>query len=137
MDDLLAQYRALFTEIGERHAGVQILLHGYDAPIPGQDDSPGSPPASTTSTTSIAATVSAPTTGTTPRTRPAKASRRSPSASMTISAHCPRRRGGSALDRAALCKRPEELDQAELYAPIWPAVNAHLGRFGIDVYSRR
>ena len=35
-------------------------------------------------------------------------------------------------ERAGLCKCPEELDQAELYAPIWPDVNAHLGRFGIN-----
>jgi len=40
-------------------------------------------------------------------------------------------------ERAGLCKRPEELDQAELYAPIWPAVNAHLGRFGIDAHSHQ
>ncbi len=40
-------------------------------------------------------------------------------------------------ERAGLCKRPEELDQAELYAPIWPAVNAHLGRFGIDAQSHQ
>ena len=39
--------------------------------------------------------------------------------------------------RAALCKRPEELDQAALYAPIWPAVNAHLGRFGINAHSHQ
>ncbi len=39
--------------------------------------------------------------------------------------------------RAALCKRPEELDQTALYAPIWPDVNAHLGRFGIAVQSHR
>ncbi|WP_332460563.1 hypothetical protein [Thiocapsa bogorovii] len=40
-------------------------------------------------------------------------------------------------ERAGLCKRPEELDQAALYAPIWPAVNAHLGRFGIDAHSHQ
>ncbi len=40
-------------------------------------------------------------------------------------------------ERAGLCKRPEELDQSELYAPIWPAVNAHLGRFGIDAHSHQ
>ncbi|NEX15879.1 MAG: DNA methylase [Halochromatium sp.] len=40
-------------------------------------------------------------------------------------------------ERAALCKRPEELDQAALYAPIWPAVNAHLGRFGIQAQSHQ
>jgi putative DNA methylase len=37
--------------------------------------------------------------------------------------------------RAGLCKRPEELDQTTLYAPIWPAVNAHLGHLGIDAHS--
>ena len=40
-------------------------------------------------------------------------------------------------ERAGLCKRPEELDQTELYAPIWPAVNAHLGRYGIDAHSHQ
>ena len=40
-------------------------------------------------------------------------------------------------ERAGLCKRPEELDQTELYAPIWPAVNTHLGRFGIDAQSHQ
>ena len=30
-------------------------------------------------------------------------------------------------ERAGICKRPEEMDQDALYAPIWPAVNAHLG----------
>jgi len=40
-------------------------------------------------------------------------------------------------ERAGLCKRPEELDQTELYAPIWPAVNAHLGRFGIQAQSHQ
>jgi putative DNA methylase len=40
-------------------------------------------------------------------------------------------------ERAGLCKRPEELDQAALYAPIWPAVNAHLGRFGIEAHSHQ
>ncbi len=39
--------------------------------------------------------------------------------------------------RAALCKRPEELDQTALYAPIWPEVNAHLGRFGIAAQSHQ
>ncbi len=38
-------------------------------------------------------------------------------------------------ERAGLCKRPEELDQEALYAPIWPAVNAHLGHLGIEAYS--
>ncbi|WP_242518610.1 DUF1156 domain-containing protein [Halochromatium roseum] len=40
-------------------------------------------------------------------------------------------------ERAALCKRPEELDQTALYAPIWPAVNAHLGRFGIQAQTHQ
>jgi putative DNA methylase len=40
-------------------------------------------------------------------------------------------------ERAGLCKRPEELDQSDLYAPIWTAVNAHLGRFGIAAYSHQ
>lgn len=39
--------------------------------------------------------------------------------------------------RAGRCKRPEELDQTALYAPIWPAVNAHLRRFGIDAQSHQ
>jgi putative DNA methylase len=38
-------------------------------------------------------------------------------------------------ERAGLCKRPEELDQKALYAPIWPAVNAHLGHLGIEAWS--
>ena len=38
-------------------------------------------------------------------------------------------------ERAGLCKRPEELDQEALYAPIWPAVNAHLGHLGIEAWS--
>jgi putative DNA methylase len=40
-------------------------------------------------------------------------------------------------ERAGLCKRPEELDQAALYAPIWPAVNAHLGYLGINAHSHQ
>jgi len=40
-------------------------------------------------------------------------------------------------ERAALCKRPEELDQTALYAPIWPDVNAHLARFGIAAQSHQ
>ena len=31
------------------------------------------------------------------------------------------------LERVSTAKRPEELDQKALFAPIWPAVNAHLG----------
>ncbi len=40
-------------------------------------------------------------------------------------------------ERAGLCKRPEELEQSALYAPIWLAVNAHLGRFGIEAHSHQ
>ena len=39
--------------------------------------------------------------------------------------------------RAALCKRPEELDQTALFSPIWPAVNAHLGHLGIKAHSHQ
>ncbi|HYN79508.1 MAG TPA: DUF1156 domain-containing protein, partial [Lamprocystis sp. (in: g-proteobacteria)] len=40
-------------------------------------------------------------------------------------------------ERAALCKRSEEMDQAALYAPIWPTVNAHLGHLGIEAHSHQ
>jgi putative DNA methylase len=40
-------------------------------------------------------------------------------------------------ERAWLCKRPEEMDQTALYAPIWPAVNAHLGHLGIEAHSHQ
>jgi hypothetical protein len=33
--------------------------------------------------------------------------------------------------KAALGKRPEEVDQDWLYAPVWPVVNQHYARFGI------
>jgi len=39
--------------------------------------------------------------------------------------------------RSGVCKRPEEVEQAWLYAAIWPAVNAHLGRFGIQAESHQ
>jgi putative DNA methylase len=39
--------------------------------------------------------------------------------------------------RAGLCKRPEEMDQTALYAPIWPAVNAHLAHLGVDAHSHQ
>ncbi len=38
-------------------------------------------------------------------------------------------------EKVALCKRPEEMDPALLYGPIWPAVNAHLAPFGIEADS--
>ncbi|GAB3375724.1 anti-phage-associated DUF1156 domain-containing protein [Azotobacter armeniacus] len=37
--------------------------------------------------------------------------------------------------KASLGKRPEELDQAWLYAPVWPAVNRHYAHLGINVKS--
>ncbi len=44
---------------------------------------------------------------------------------------------GSYEERAALCKRPEEMDQTTLYASIWPTVNAHLGHLGVAAYSHQ
>ncbi len=38
-------------------------------------------------------------------------------------------------EKAALCKRPEEVDQDWLYAPVWPAVNRHYAHLGIDAHS--
>jgi putative DNA methylase len=38
-------------------------------------------------------------------------------------------------EKASFCKRPEEVDQAWLYAPIWPAVNNHYAKLGIKVRS--
>jgi hypothetical protein len=35
---LVGQYRLLFNEVRARHPGVQILIHGYDAPIPREGD---------------------------------------------------------------------------------------------------
>ncbi len=37
-------------------------------------------------------------------------------------------------EKAALCKRPEELDQNWLYAPVWPAVNRHYAHLGIAAH---
>lgn len=37
--------------------------------------------------------------------------------------------------KAALCKRPEEVDQGWLYAPVWPKVNRHYAHLGIDAHS--
>ncbi len=39
--------------------------------------------------------------------------------------------------RAALCKRPEELDQTELFAPVWAAVNAHYQHLGMNAHSHQ
>lgn len=40
-------------------------------------------------------------------------------------------------ERSAFAKRAEEVDQSWLFAPIWPAVNAHLGQFGIQALSHQ
>ena len=39
--------------------------------------------------------------------------------------------------KAALCKRPEEVDQDWLYAPIWEAVNQHYKHLGINAHSHQ
>lgn len=39
--------------------------------------------------------------------------------------------------KAALCKRPEEVDQEWLYAPIWAAVNQHYAHLGINAHSHQ
>ncbi len=38
-------------------------------------------------------------------------------------------------EKAKHCKRPEEIDHDWLYAPIWPAVNDHYAKWGIDAHS--
>ncbi|WP_234744910.1 anti-phage-associated DUF1156 domain-containing protein [Burkholderia sp. WTPI3] len=38
-------------------------------------------------------------------------------------------------ERASLGKRPEELDQNWLYAPVWPDVNRHYAHLGVNVQS--
>ena len=38
-------------------------------------------------------------------------------------------------EKASFCKRPEEVDEAWLYAPIWPAVNDHYAQWGIKARS--
>ena len=40
-------------------------------------------------------------------------------------------------ERAGLCRRPEEMDQHTLYAPIWRSVNSHLGHWGVEAYSHQ
>lgn len=42
---------------------------------------------------------------------------------------------GSYEEKAALCKRPEEVDAEWLYEPVWPAVNRHYGHLGIHAHS--
>lgn len=39
--------------------------------------------------------------------------------------------------RAALCKRPEELDQTEFFASVWPTINAHYQHLGINAHSHQ
>lgn len=43
--------------------------------------------------------------------------------------------GLSYEEKVRVCRRPEELDPKMLYGSIWDDVNAHLGKFGIEVYS--
>lgn len=38
-------------------------------------------------------------------------------------------------EKAAVCKRPEEVDQEWLYAPVWSVVNKHYGHLGIKAHS--
>lgn len=39
--------------------------------------------------------------------------------------------------RAALCKRPEELDQTELFASVWATINSHYQHLGINAQSHQ
>lgn len=43
--------------------------------------------------------------------------------------------GLSYEEKVGLCRRPEEMDPAVLYGPIWDDVNAHLAAFGIEAHS--
>ncbi|WP_346293735.1 anti-phage-associated DUF1156 domain-containing protein [Sphaerothrix gracilis] len=43
--------------------------------------------------------------------------------------------GLSYEEKVGLCRRPEEIDPAVLYGPIWDNVNAHLAEFGIEANS--
>lgn len=38
-------------------------------------------------------------------------------------------------EKASICKRPEEVDQDWLYAPVWPIVNRHYANLGIKAHS--
>lgn len=38
-------------------------------------------------------------------------------------------------EKARLAKRPEEVDQEWLYAPVWPEVNRHYAHLGIEAHS--
>jgi putative DNA methylase len=37
--------------------------------------------------------------------------------------------------KATLCKRPEEVDQDWLFAPVWPKVNRHYAHLGLNAHS--
>ncbi|QXP86167.1 DUF1156 domain-containing protein [Methylococcus sp. Mc7] len=38
-------------------------------------------------------------------------------------------------EKAGIAKRPEEVDQDWLYAPVWPVVNRHYAHLGLDAHS--
>jgi hypothetical protein len=40
-------------------------------------------------------------------------------------------------ERASLCKRPEELDQTELFATLWPTINTYYQHLGITANSHQ
>ena len=42
---------------------------------------------------------------------------------------------GSYEEKAALCKRPEEVTADWLYEPVWPVVNRHYAHLGIQAHS--
>lgn len=42
---------------------------------------------------------------------------------------------GTYEDKAAICKRPEEMDQEWLYAPVWASVNRHYADWGVRAKS--
>lgn len=42
---------------------------------------------------------------------------------------------GNYEEKAALCKRPEEVDAEWLYEPVWPVVNRHYAHLGIEANS--
>ncbi|MEQ1437999.1 anti-phage-associated DUF1156 domain-containing protein [Fontimonas sp. SYSU GA230001] len=42
---------------------------------------------------------------------------------------------GSYEEKASRAKRPEEVDQDWLYAPVWPVVNRHYAHLGIDAHA--
>ncbi|MGF1613041.1 MAG: anti-phage-associated DUF1156 domain-containing protein [Gammaproteobacteria bacterium] len=40
-------------------------------------------------------------------------------------------------EKAALCKRPEEVDQEWLYEHAWPSANLHYARFGVEAWTHQ